>query len=145
MLFSRLKTKTRLILTIQSICMLSGTATHLLWIINNGFLSEKNNVPMISRLFWDSLTFLDPLAAVLLIIKPKTGLYLTAAIITVDVIHNSIICFRGFSFETSYFIRWMQSNWMLISQITFGLFVLITFNNNYREIKSQIKNIQVNL
>jgi phosphatidylglycerophosphate synthase len=84
--------------------------------------------------FWDSLNFLDPLAAILLVTKPKTGVWLTAIIIVVDVFHNSILLpllsKRGF-FDS---ITLLMREWMIISQIVFLLFVLITFKSNLREI-----------
>jgi hypothetical protein len=45
MIFKKLSTKTKAMLAIQSISMLGGTSTHLMWAINNGFLSEKSNAP----------------------------------------------------------------------------------------------------
>mgnify|MGYP001581228468 FL=1 len=42
-----------------------------------------------SRIFWAALTFFDPLAALLLFIKPRAGIVLTAVIILVDVAHNT--------------------------------------------------------
>lgn len=41
-----------------------------------------------SRIFWGALTFLDPLAVVLLFVRPNAGIALAAAIILVDVLHN---------------------------------------------------------
>ncbi|MFL9482796.1 hypothetical protein ACI6Q2_08445 [Chitinophagaceae bacterium LWZ2-11] len=115
--------------------MLLGTFTHVRWIINNGFLSERYDAPFLSKLFWDSLTFLDPIAATLLIIKPKIGIGLTAIIIIVDVFHNGFYCFSVFPVKTMYVISWIKDNWMLMTQIAFGLFVVVTFKNNKREIK----------
>lgn len=135
MVFTKLNTRTRIILIIQSIGMLLGTFTHVRWIINNGFLSERYDAPFLSKLFWDSLTFLDPIAATLLIIKPKIGIRLTAIIIIVDVFHNGFYCFSVFPVKTMYVISWIKDNWMLMTQIAFGLFVVVTFKNNKREIK----------
>lgn len=137
MTFTKLKAGTKIILIIQSIAMLSGTATHLLWVVNNGFLSENYKAPFFSMLFWDSLTFLDPVAALLLITRPKTGIWLTAAIITIDVIHNTIF---GFTYREPFADPFslpgaMKDNWMLLCQISFGIFVLITLKNNLKEVK----------
>lgn len=127
-IFNRLSTKTKVILAIQSISMLGGASTHLMWLINNGFLSEKYDAPFFSMVFWDSLTFLDPLAAILLIAKPKIGVWLTTTIIVVDVFHNSVLL----PLLTSGDI--FPLNWMTISQDAFLLFVLLTFKSNMREI-----------
>jgi hypothetical protein len=40
-------------------------------------------------LFWTALTFIDPLAAILLMARPMLGLALTVAIIVSDVVINS--------------------------------------------------------
>ena len=129
MIFKKLNTKTKVILAIQSISMLGATSTHLMMIINNGFLSEEYNIPFFSVVFWDSLTFLDPLAAILLVTKPKTGVWLTATIMVVDVFHNSILLPLLSTIELPH--------WMIISQIVFLLFVLVTFKSNLREINSK--------
>ncbi len=118
----------------QSIAMLSGMTTHLIWIINNGFLSENYNAPFFTRFFWDSLTFIDPIAAILLIIKPKTGIWLTFIIIIIDVFHNFILCFRSI-IPNSNFSYWIVGNWMLMCQIFFLLFVSVTFKSNLKEVK----------
>ena len=135
MIFIKLNTKTKINLIIQCVGMLTGTVTHLLWIINNGFLSEKYNAPVLSTFFWDSLTFLDPIAAILLILKPKTGIWVVAVIVVVDVLHNGNICFRALLSEPQSFTSWIKNNWMLWTQVFFGLFVIISFKNNWEELK----------
>lgn len=138
MIFTRLKVKTQVNLLIQSIAMLVGTTTHLIWIIHNGFLSEKYNVHVFSRFFWDSLTFLDPLAAVLLILKPKTGIWITAIIIVVDVLHNGILCLNVLlTAQDMPVINWIENNWMLWCQLTFGLFVLLSLKSNLKAVRNQ--------
>lgn len=135
MLFAKLHIKVKTILIMQSIAMLSGMTTHLIWIINNGFLSENYNAPFFTRLFWDSLTFIDLIAAVLLIIRPKTGIWLTFVIILIDVFHNFILCFRSIPPNSNFFSYWIIGNWMLMCQIFFLLFVSVTFNSNLKEVK----------
>ena len=135
MLFAKLDIKIKTILIMQSIAMLSGMTTHLIWIINNGFLSENYNAPFFTRFFWDSLTFIDPIAAILLIIKPKTGIWLTFVIIIIDVFHNFILCFRSITPNSNYFSYWIIGNWMLMCQIFFLLFVSVTFKSNLKEVK----------
>uniref|UniRef100_UPI00260296EF hypothetical protein n=1 Tax=Fluviicola sp. TaxID=1917219 RepID=UPI00260296EF len=137
MIFRKLQTKTRINLLVQCIGMLVGTTTHLMWIVQHGFLSERYNAPVLSRFFWDSLTFLDPVAGVLLMLKPKTGLWLTVLIIVTDVLHNSSICFGILWTENQAFISWMKDNWMLWFQLGFGLFVLLSFKSNLKEIRNK--------
>ncbi|WP_069659723.1 hypothetical protein [Arcticibacter eurypsychrophilus] len=133
--FTKLNTNTRINLIIQCVGMLTGTITHLLWIINNGFLSEKYNASISSRFFWDSLTFIDPIAAILLILKPKIGIWVVAVIIVVDVLHNGTIYFGTLLSGSLSFTSWFKNNWMLWSQVLFLLFVLMSFKINRKELK----------
>jgi len=130
--FKNLDRKTKYILIIQAIGMLMGASTHLQWVINNGFLSDKYNAPFLTRIFWDSLTFLDPLAAFLLILRPRKGLILTLAIITLDVIHNNLFYMDELYIKSPSLKVWFQRYWMILGQIIFGLFVCLTFKENYK-------------
>lgn len=46
-------------------------------------------IPLASKVYWDALAFLDPSAAVLLFLKPRSGVRLTMLIIVSDVLHNT--------------------------------------------------------
>ena len=134
MQFLSLDKRTKTILIIQSIAMLMGTSTHVMWAIENGFFSENYRAPFTSVLFWDSLTFFDPLAAILLIFKPKWGLILTALIIGVDVIHNNI--FHGeLLYESSLgILEWFATYWMIWGQMLFAIFVYATLKGNLKSV-----------
>ncbi len=136
MTFSKLTLRTKLILSAQALGMLMGTSTHLIWVLNNGFLSEKYNAPFLSSLFWDSLTFLDPLAAILLFFKPKAGIYLTLIIIVVDVIHNNVFYMNELYINPPSINEWLIRYWMILGQILFAVFVLSTLNANLHSSKS---------
>jgi hypothetical protein len=71
--------------------------------------------PMIVRLYWASLTFLDPLAVLLLFIRPRAGLVLCAAIIVTDVINNSCVRYARSEVDIGYLL-----------QVAFLVFVLTT-------------------
>ncbi|WKN43869.1 hypothetical protein [Tunicatimonas pelagia] len=114
--------------------MLGGTSTHVYWVMRHGFFSEEYNSPFFSVVFWDSLTFLDPVAAVLLILRPRIGVWLTVIIIVVDVFHNSILLPILSSQPALEIWPILFTDWMIVSQIVFLLFVVITFRSNLREI-----------
>ena len=135
MVFKQLSLRTQLILLLQAIGMLMGTSTHLMWILQHGFLSEEYHAPVFTRLFWDSLTFLDPLAAVLLIIKPKVGVWLTLAIILADVIHNNLFYLDELYIHGPGFAEWFQRYWMIAGQMLFAGFVLLTLKGNLKDIR----------
>lgn len=124
---------------LQCIGMLVGTTTHLLWVIHNGFLSENYRSSLFSAFFWDSLMFLDPLAAILLILKPKTGIWITAIIIVFDVLHNGSLCFKALYAEPEPLMSWIQHNWMFWCQLFFGVFVVLSFKSNLKAVAEQAK------
>ena len=135
MYFSRLDRRIKTILIIQCIAMLMGTSTHVLWAIENGFLSEHYHANLGSMLFWDALTFLNPIAALLLIVRPKIGVYLTLAIITVDVVHNNIFYFEELYQSDVSFGDWLKHYWMILGQIVFLVFVWVTIKSNLKSIR----------
>jgi hypothetical protein len=78
--------------TLFAACLLAATFNHARTILEHGVLWDYgygNKIALASRLYWAALTILDPLAAVLLFVKPKAGIWLTVAIMVSDVIHNT--------------------------------------------------------
>jgi hypothetical protein len=57
--------------------------------LTHGLFGDYGGVPLVPSVFWTSLTFLDPLAVLLLFVRPRPGVALTVAIIVTDVIHNT--------------------------------------------------------
>jgi hypothetical protein len=108
--------------------------------VQHGLYSLASDTPYGSTLFWDSLAFLDLLAALLLIFRPKTGIILTLVIILIDVLHNNIyflmtdpqILNRGL-------IVWAIKYWMLVAQLLFMIFVCTTFYPILIELKKKTK------
>ena len=98
-----------------ALCLLGATFTHVQTVWTYGLFWDYQGAPLVSRIFWTALTFLDPLAVVLIFLKPRVGLGLMAAIIFTDVVHNTWTLSRDGSYE------W--SNWMYLSQVAFLLFV----------------------
>ena len=76
-----------IILSIYTIGFLGGTYTHLRGILIKGLLAH--NGPLMFNIYWDSLTLLDPLAALLVWVKPKWGIGLAVLIMFTDVIINA--------------------------------------------------------
>ena len=75
-----------------ALCLLAATFNHARAILQHGLLWDYgmgSNIALASKVYWDALTILDPLAAMLLFVKPRAGLWLTVAIIVSDVIHNT--------------------------------------------------------
>lgn len=130
-MFTKLKQGVKINLIIQAICLCAGTYTHVDWVIRHGFLYPDTRYSIYSQLFWDSLTFLDPLAALLLFLAPKKGVWLTFAIIVVDVVHNAFV---STSYKAGNIGHWMLTNCFLALQIIFCIFVAASLRINIKEI-----------
>lgn len=134
-MFLKLRASIQLFLLLQSLGMLIGSLTHLDWIINNGFLSKHYHTTVYTSVFWDSLLFIDPIAAFLLIVKPNIGVQMTALIMVIDVLYNGYLCLRVFPNNPALAVTWLIGNWMFLCQLAFGIFVLITYKSIRKEIK----------
>ncbi|MGK9148468.1 hypothetical protein KXS11_12650 [Plantibacter flavus] len=66
---------------------LVGTTTHTADLILGG-LDVYNGFPPGVRLFWVSLTILDPVTAVLIIVRRRSGIVLGSAVILADIAVN---------------------------------------------------------
>jgi hypothetical protein len=78
--------------TLFALCLLAATLNHARAILQHGVLWDYgygSKIALTSQIYWAVLTILDPLAAVLLFVKPRAGISLTVAIIVSDVIHNT--------------------------------------------------------
>jgi hypothetical protein len=78
--------------TLFAVCLFAATFNHVHANLQHGVLWDYGygrKIALASRLYWAVLTILDPLAAVLLFIKPRAGIWLTVAIILSDVMHNT--------------------------------------------------------
>jgi hypothetical protein len=110
------------------LCLLGATSTHLLTLVRHDLFWNYGGAPLFTCIYWTSLTFLDPLAAVLLFLKPRAGLLATFVIIVSDVAHNTWLMQRSQSPD------WL--NWMYLSQVAFLVFVLVTVQRAWRGVSS---------
>jgi glucose dehydrogenase len=101
-----------------ALCLLGAASTHVLTIATHGLFWDYGGVPIATRIYWTSLTVLDPLAAILLFARPRVGLLFTLAIITTDVAHNT------WMMQQSTAPNWW--NWMYVLQVIFLVFVLLS-------------------
>ena len=75
-----------------AVCLLGATFNHVRADLEHGLLWDYgfgNEAVLASRIYWSVLTVLDPLGALLLFVRPRAGIGLTALIIFTDVIHNT--------------------------------------------------------
>jgi len=111
--------------SIYALCLLGATLTHLRTLVRHGLFWNYGGAPLFTCIYWTSLTILDPLAAVLLFLKPRVGLLVTFVIIISDVAHNTWSLA-----QRSQSAVWL--NWMYLSQVAFLVFVLITIQRAWR-------------
>jgi hypothetical protein len=81
-----------IIRTLFALCLLVATFNHAWFIFLHGPFWDYgfgSKTAWSSKVYWDVLTVVDPLAAILLFAKPRAGLWLTIAIIVSDVLHNT--------------------------------------------------------
>ena len=118
-----------LIRIVYSLCLAGATFNHVRAVLTHGWFPPQ--LPQATALYWSSLTFVDPLAALLLFVRPRMGIALTALIIVSDVAHN-------LWFITNHplgrsFVQGVASSAFMMSQIAFLLFVAATAPVAWRE------------
>ena len=107
----------KILLIIYIIGFAVGATIHLISLIKGGFLPYKC-VPLWKNIYWTSLTFLDFITIIMFLKTIKPALLISNLIIISDVIINC----SGYDFS-NYSIL---SDYRIVSQIIFGLYILIT-------------------
>ena len=108
----------KIFFVIYMLCLLWGTKNHIIDIWNGGFL-PYTYAPMGFNVYWTSLTFLDPLAIILLCFLPYYGLVLAVFIMVSDIAVN---LYATYTFCNSDIF----SDGTLQAQILFGIFLFLT-------------------
>lgn len=118
----RLRRRGLFIRAIYALCLGGAAVNHLRSIVVHGWFPPY--LPWLTAAYWSSLTLLDPLAAVLLFVRPKTGIAITVAIIVSDVAHN--LWFVGTYARGMPLLPQVATSPFLLSQIAFLIFVAST-------------------
>jgi hypothetical protein len=90
-----------------ALCLLGATFNHARAIATHGLLWDYgygSDAMLASKIFWASLTLLDPLAVLLLFVRPRVGLALTVAIIVCDVLHNGYYVARHGQWLATFYV-----------------------------------------
>jgi hypothetical protein len=90
-----------------------GTSTHIENCWRAGYLPIPRQ-PFVFNLYWTSLTVLDPMAAVLLVLRPRAGLVVSVVIMLSDISINA------YAFQPRGALRVEWPFWL---QVTFALFL----------------------
>ena len=101
--------------------MAIGTCTHIAGLIKHGW-NFGGVIPLVSAIYWNSLTIIDPLAAALLFLRPRIGVLATITIMVSDVAHNwwVVTTFGGIVL-------------MVVAQSAFLIFALATAHLIWRD------------
>ncbi len=101
---------------------LIGTTTHILDMYNGGWLPYEFR-PLPFNVYWTSLTFLDPLAAALIWMRERWGIWLGVAIMASNVIVNGYTLLIGYE----------EFLFSLLFQSTFAVFVFFAAHKYFRK------------
>jgi hypothetical protein len=115
------------VLALYVLAFAVGTTSHFVDILRAGFLPH-NRYHWSVNLFWTSLTFLDPLAIVLLLRRARAGILLAGLIMSLDVAVNLAAGVYEY-LATGRFLMWG-----LYTQVPFALFILATAPSLWRDV-----------
>jgi hypothetical protein len=118
---------------LYALCLLGATFNHAEIILRHGLFYDYGGRGWATSAYWTSLAFIDPLAALLLLIRPRIGLIATAVIMVTDVTHNAWITWND---ATRYGIPPLRHNIMFVEQIAFLVFFAVTAPIAWRGLKS---------
>jgi hypothetical protein len=74
---------------LYAVCMAGAAFNHARIVAEHGLFWDYGGIAPFYAVFWTSLTFIDTLAVLLLLVRPRAGLALTAATIIIDVLVNA--------------------------------------------------------
>jgi hypothetical protein len=123
-----------IIRSIWAACLLIGGANHGRILLQHGLCWDYGGVGWASALYWSSLTIIDPLVAVLLLVRPKAGIAATIILIVTNVTHN-LAAIARFAPEGELLAR--ASHPFVLGQIGFMLFVGATARIAWKGIESR--------
>ncbi len=128
----------KIMLIIYLLSFLGATYNHAMDLIKYGLFPYQrlnSNVPVWLNIYWTLLTFIDPLAIVLLLYFIDVGLVLYGVVIVSDVLIN-----YWFMISTKGLFSWI--NFGQISQLLFLIFYLATVRLIYKETQRMQKGDQ---
>lgn len=118
------RNKSFVIRLVYTLCLAGATYNHARIVLEHGVLWDYGGLPLFVSTFWTALTFIDALAVVLLLARPRHGLVLTVAIIVSDVAVNSWVGME-YGIDAAAFA----------AQVVFLLFVLFTVCQAWHAVK----------
>jgi hypothetical protein len=77
----------RVVQIVWIVGFLIGTSSHITDLVQYGTQAYAEH-PIVVRLFWTSLTIIDPLTALLLVLRQRAGIILAIVVILADIVVN---------------------------------------------------------
>ena len=110
---------------IWAVCLVLAGFNHARILLAHGLFWAYHGAHPASAVYWTSLTFIDPLVAAFLLIRPRAGVIATVLLITTNVVHNLAVTIAA-SPDGRHASDLLISP-QIMSQIGFLLFVLVTW------------------
>jgi hypothetical protein len=123
----------RIVRCVWAACLLLAGFNHASILLQHGLFWDYYGARSASAFYWSSLTFIDPLVAILLIIRPRVGVPATVVVIATNVIHNLLV--TADHARDAAFTELLTSSWEMMSQIGFLLIVVATWWIAWKDIR----------
>lgn len=123
----------RIIRNIWAVCLLLAGLNHARILLQHGWFWDYYGASLASTIYWSSLTFIDPVVAALLFVRPRIGAPATVVVITTNVAHNLALTANYTRDDAP--LRYVVSSPQLMSQIGFLLFVIATWRMAWRNVR----------
>ena len=107
-----------------------GFSTHARILLTHGLRYDYGGVAPATAAYWTSLTFLDPLVALLLFVRPRLGIVAAVLLIVTNVAHN--LAFTAGYARRGGFWHAITTSPHLLAQLGFMLLVLATMRLAWR-------------
>src|SRR5690349_17896598 len=120
--------------SVWAACLLLAWLNHVRILLQNGLFWDYGGVGWASAIYWSSLTVLDPLVAVLLLVRPRVGIAGAIVLIATNVAHNLAVTAQHA--PEGQFLARVASSPFIISQIGFLLFVGVTARIAWNGVRS---------
>ncbi len=123
----------RIVRAVWAMCLLLAGLNHAHILFRHGLAWDYDGASAASAVYWSSLTIVDPLVAVLLLVRPRIGVPTTVVVIATNVIHNLSV--TAHNAPPGALVEYVITSWQMVSQIGFLLFVLATWRIARRGIR----------
>ena len=123
----------RIVRGVWAACLLLGGLNHARILFQHGLSWDYYGANSASAFYWSSLTIVDPLVAVLLIVRPRLGVPATVIVIATNVVHNLLVTSRNA--PVGAFLESVTASWQLLSQIGFLIIVIATWRIAWKDVR----------